>query len=139
MKKNQNGRLKKTEFFKIANSRYFFMKISWISRIDWSNEHGCGSTYMAGREAVKKCIFGIFRPSLSLCRTASRPYRVSHIHVLCINQSYYPNDQSMKCSLKIWRIGNFEKLSLFWSAILIFFPSKYVFCFAFSSWKLATN
>ena len=26
----QNGRLKKTEFFKIANSRYFFLKISWI-------------------------------------------------------------------------------------------------------------
>ena len=26
----QNGRLKKTEFFKIANSQYFFMKILWI-------------------------------------------------------------------------------------------------------------
>ena len=37
-KKNQNGRLKKTTFFKIANSQYFFVKISWIgpwvSRID---------------------------------------------------------------------------------------------------------
>ena len=28
--KIQNGRLKKTEFFKIANSQYFFVKISWI-------------------------------------------------------------------------------------------------------------
>ena len=33
-KKIQNGRLKKTEFFKIANSQYFFMKISWIGRIE---------------------------------------------------------------------------------------------------------
>ena len=41
-KKIQNGRRKKTEFFKIANSRYFFVKISligpWISRIE--NEKG---------------------------------------------------------------------------------------------------
>ena len=29
-KKNQNGRLKKTMFFKIANSQYFFEKILWI-------------------------------------------------------------------------------------------------------------
>ena len=37
-KKIQNGRLKKTEFFKIANSQKIFVKISWIgpwvSRID---------------------------------------------------------------------------------------------------------
>jgi hypothetical protein len=28
LKKNQNGRLRKTEFFNSANSQYFFMKIS---------------------------------------------------------------------------------------------------------------
>ena len=37
-KKIQNGRLKKTEFFKIANSQKNFVKISqigpWVSRID---------------------------------------------------------------------------------------------------------
>ena len=37
-KKIQNGRLKKTTFFKIANSQNFFAKISqigsWVSRID---------------------------------------------------------------------------------------------------------
>ena len=52
-KKNQNGPLKKTSFFKIANSQYFFVKISWIgpciSRIDWCEGHWCGSTYMAVR------------------------------------------------------------------------------------------
>ena len=63
-KKNQNGRLK------IANSQYFFVKISWIgswiSRIDWSKGHWFGSTHMVLRlsdissKAVKKCIFGVF-------------------------------------------------------------------------------
>jgi hypothetical protein len=37
-KKNQNGRFKKIELFKIANSQYVFGKLSWIgpwvSRID---------------------------------------------------------------------------------------------------------
>jgi hypothetical protein len=37
-KKIQNGRLKKSAFFKIANPQNFFVKISWIgpwvSRID---------------------------------------------------------------------------------------------------------
>ena len=37
-KKNQNGQLKKNEFFNFANSQYFLSKISWIgpwvSRID---------------------------------------------------------------------------------------------------------
>ena len=38
-KKIQNGRLKKSSFFKIANSQNFFAKISqirpWVSRIEW--------------------------------------------------------------------------------------------------------
>jgi hypothetical protein len=37
-KKSQNGRLKKTEFFKVTSSQKNFVKISWIgpwvSRID---------------------------------------------------------------------------------------------------------
>ena len=51
-KKNQNGRLKKTEFFKIGNSQNCFVKISWIgpwvSMIElaeraliWLNLYGC--------------------------------------------------------------------------------------------------
>ena len=70
-KKIQNGRLKKTMFFKIANSQYFFVKILWIgpwvSRIDWCEGHGWGSTYMAVRlsdissETGKKCIFCVFK------------------------------------------------------------------------------
>ena len=42
-KKIQNGRLKKSSFFKIANSQNFFAKISqigtWVSRIEWCEGH----------------------------------------------------------------------------------------------------
>ena len=52
-KKIQNGRLKKSVFFKIANSQNFFLKISWIGpwvrRIDWCEGHWFISTYMAVR------------------------------------------------------------------------------------------
>ena len=56
-KKIQNGRLKKSAFFKIANSQNFFVKISWISpwvsRIDWCEGHWCGSTLIH----ISKVIF----------------------------------------------------------------------------------
>ena len=52
-KKNQNGWLKKSAFFKIANSQKFFVKISWIGpwvrRIDWCKGRWCGSNYMVVR------------------------------------------------------------------------------------------
>ena len=52
-KKDQNGQLEKTVFFKIANSQYFFVKIvwtgPWISRIDWCERHWFSSTNMAVR------------------------------------------------------------------------------------------
>ena len=87
------------------------MKISWISpwisRIDWCEG--------------KECIFRVFRPFLSLCRTASRPYRLSNIISLCINQSYQSKDQSMKFSWKILRIGDFEKWVFFWVGHFDFF------------------
>ena len=97
-KKNQNGRLKKRSFSSSANSQYFFMKISWIgpwvNRIDWCKGHWFGSTYMAvglsdiRSKTAKKWLFCVFRPFLSLCRTASRPYRLSQPNALCINQPY---------------------------------------------------
>jgi hypothetical protein len=36
-KKSQNGRLKETEFFIVANSQYFFVKILWIG--PWVRDH----------------------------------------------------------------------------------------------------
>ena len=56
-KKIQNGRLKKSSFFIIANSRNFFAKISeigpWVSRIEWCEGHRCSSMYMAVRLSDK--------------------------------------------------------------------------------------
>ena len=88
----------KMEFFQLCQFSTFFSKISWIcpsvSRIEWCEGHWCGSTYMAVRpsdissKTVKKWIFGLFWPFLSLCRTASRPYTLSYINALRIIQSY---------------------------------------------------
>ena len=76
----------------------FFVKILWIgpwvSRIKWCEGHWNGSTYMVVRlsdirsETAKKCLFCVFRPFLSLCRTASRPYGLSQINALRIIQSH---------------------------------------------------
>ena len=72
-KKIQNGRLKKSSFFKIPNSQNFFVKISqigpWVSRIAWCEGHWSGSTYMVVRlsdissktaKKHKKSIFSLF-------------------------------------------------------------------------------
>ena len=87
-KKNQNGRLKKSSFFKITNSQNFFAKIShfgpWVSRIDWCQGHWYGLNYMVVRQSDissktgKNRVFCVFRLFLSLCQTASRPYSLSH-------------------------------------------------------------
>jgi hypothetical protein len=53
-------------------------------RIDWCEGLWCGSTYMVLRLSKisfknrKKCIFCVFRPFLSLCRTAPQPERQIH-------------------------------------------------------------
>ena len=82
---------------------FFFVKIleigPWTSRIDFCKVHWCSSTWMVVRlsnvssETGKKIIFCGFRLFLSFCPTPSWPYRLSHINVLCINQS---KDQSLK-------------------------------------------
>ena len=101
---------KKLSFSATPKSWAIVAKISqigpWVSRIDWCEGHWCGSTYIAVRlsdissKTGKKCIFCVFRPFLSLCRTASRPYRLSHINALRIDQSYWLKNQSMKFSQK---------------------------------------
>ena len=67
-----------------------------------------------GREAVRhmlqnrqKMHFLCFWLFLSLCRTASQPYKLSHIYALRINQFYLPKDQSVKFSQKFWLPGYF--------------------------------
>ena len=107
------------------------MKISWIgawvSRIDWCKGDWCGLTHMVVRlsdirsKPGKKRFFCVFRLFLSLCRTASRPYRLSHIIVLRINQFYKPKDQSMKFSWKYMENWWSWKMSFFWVGHFEFF------------------
>ena len=109
-KKKSKWPPKKRSFSSSANSQYFFVKISWIgcwdSRFDWCERHWGGSIYMVVRlsdissKTGKKCIFGLFRLFLRLCRTASRPYKLSHINALHINQFYTSKNQSQKFSQK---------------------------------------
>ena len=66
----------------------------WLSRIDWCKGHWFVTTYMVVRlsdissKTGKKCVFCVFRLFLSLCRTASRPYKLRQINALRINQFY---------------------------------------------------
>ena len=125
----QNGRLKRS-FFKIANSQYFFVKISWagpwVSRIHWCEEHWCGSTYMAVRlsdisskmaKKHKKCIFGLFwayvgQPHGHIGWAIPMPFASMN--------STNPRTAPWNFHKKILRIGDFEKWPFFESAILNF-------------------
>ena len=89
------------------------------NRIDWCKGHWCSSTYMVLRlsdiraKTGKKCIFCFFRLFLSLCQTASQPYRLS-----CINDFPSINHTNPRTNLwnlreKNMRIGDFEKRT-FW-------------------------
>ena len=132
--KIQKGQLKKNSFSSLANSQYFFMKISWIgpsaSKIYWCKGYLCGSIYVAVRlsdissKIDKKCIFGVFRLFLSLCQTASQPYRLSHTNVFRINQFYQPKDQPMKFSWKNIKNWRSWKKCFFLSQAFNFFFSK---------------
>ena len=74
----------------------------------------------------KKWIFCLF---LSLCWTASPPYRLSPINALRIIQFYKPKDQSMRFSQK--NIENWQswKMTFFWVGHFEFFSSKKIFFF----------
>jgi hypothetical protein len=128
-KKIQNGLLKKTEFFKIAHSQNIFAKISWIgpliSRIDWWEGHWCGSTYIVEKlsdvssKTGKNAFFVFFA---CFWAYVGQPHsHMRHITALYINQSYWPKDQFMKFSQKIFENWRFWKTVLFELAILDFF------------------
>ena len=86
-KKNSNWPTKKYLIFQLRQFSIFFLEILWIGpwniRIDWRHRHWCGSTYIVVRlsdissKTGKKCIFGVFRLLLSLCRIASQSLMTS--------------------------------------------------------------
>jgi hypothetical protein len=85
----------------------------------------------------KKCIFCVFRPFLSLCRPASRPYGLKQIKALRINQSYYLKDQSMKYWRKLLSFWRSWKTQFFWVGHFEFFFSKFFFFFCFIPMKIS--
>jgi hypothetical protein len=97
---------KKQRFSKTPILKKNIAKISgigpWVSRVDWGEKHWCGSTYMV---VMHFCLF------LSLWQTVSQP----ESHQCPLHQSIH------------LRIGGFENLSFFESAILDFI--KQIFCF----------
>ena len=125
---------KKLSFSTTTKSWAIFAKISqigpWVSRIDWCEGHWFGLTYMVVRLSVicsktgKKYIFCAFRPFLSLCRPASRPHGLSKINALCINQSYYPKDESMKFWRKLLSFWRCWQTQFFWVGHFDFFMKK---------------
>ena len=114
----------------------------WISRIDWCEGHWFGLTFMVvrmsdiGSKTGKKCVFCVFRLVLSLCQTASKPYRLSHTNALCINQFYKPKDQSIKFSWKNIKNWRSWKMSFFWVGYFEFFESTILIFFASYQWKM---
>ena len=132
----QNGPLKKTEFFKIINSHYFFLKISWIGPwIDAKSIDVCSSTYMVVRLSDisskkawkhKKCISPRFwayvgQPHGHIGWATSMPL----VSINPIN----PKTNPWNFHEKVLRIGSFE-ISVVLNRPFWFFLSKKekIFC-----------
>ena len=86
----------------------------------------------------KKCIFGVFRLFLCLCRTASRPYKLSLINALCINQCCTSKDQSQKFSQKNienWRSPENDFCLVFWFLVFGYWVVQKIFFLVFLNKK----
>ena len=110
---------KKRSLSSSANSKYFFVKISWIgpwvSIIDWWEGHWHGSTYMVVSHKPKN--------SLKTQKTQKMHFLPvfelildSHINALCIN---HPRTNPRNFHEKVLRIGNALKITfiyffIFW-------------------------
>ena len=111
---------KQKSFSGLRQFSIFFHENFWdwsLDEYDWLMQRALMWLNLYDCEAVRhtlknrqKCIFGVFRLFLGLCRTASQLYRLSHINVLDINQCYTSKDQSQKFSRKILRIGEALKM-----------------------------
>ena len=129
---------KKAYFSKSPILEKVSRKFHWVSRIDWREGHWwgltymghwCGLTYMALRlsdissKRGKKCIFSVFRPFLSLCRTASQLFRLpqqcpSH-QLILLTQG--PIHEFL--AKNFWELVILKNISFFLFAILNFFAS----------------
>ena len=97
----------------------------------WLNLYGCEAVRRKLKNRQKVHFF-VFRLFLSLHRTTSRPYRLSHTKALRIDQSYTSKDQSQKFSRKNienWRSPENDILFRFWFLVIGLFKKKILFCF----------
>ena len=92
--KQKNAASKKVRFSKSPILNIFLGKFYGLvlGLVGLNDAKGIMGLNLCGHEAVwnkkktgKKCIFWVFRPFLSFCCTASRPYRLSHINAHRIN------------------------------------------------------
>ena len=124
LKKNQNGRPKKTEIFDSPNSQNFFMKMSWIvhrvSRFDWCkglNLYGCEAVRYKLKNGLKNkkcifcllCLFYVGQPHDHIGWTTSMPFA----SINPIN----PRTNPWNFHEKNLRIEGVENLSLFFCFI----------------------
>ena len=93
---------------------------------------GCPALAPKQPKNTKNAFFCLF---WSLCQTVSRPYRLSHINALHINQSYTSKDQSQKFSQK--NIENWRSPENDFCLVFSFLVFGYwvVQIFFFSQWK----
>jgi hypothetical protein len=89
--------------------------------MNWCKGHQYGSTYMVVRlsnlrsKTGKKCLFCLFCPFWTLCRTAWQPYRSSHIDALRISLSHWLKDQ------KYWELAVLKNSFFLCRPLWIFF------------------
>ena len=99
---------------------------------DFFYDYGCRLNRLSWpRGSVPNSLFCVFSPFLSLHQTAWQwqSYRLSHIDTLCINQFYYPKDQSVKFWRKLLSFWGWLKNSVFLSRPfwIFFFKKKKIF------------
>ena len=125
--KIQQQKTKQKSFSRLANSQYFFLKISgigaWMCRTDWWEGHWCCSTYLVVRlsdisSKTGKNAFFVFLG----CFWAYAGQL--HNHIASIN-STNPRTNPKNFHKKILRIGWAGKWPFFRRLFWIFFASSY--------------
>ena len=121
---------KKSQFFKSTNSQHFFTKISengpWVSRRNSCIGQGCSSTYMVVRLSNKraKTTKNAFLP-LKWPFVGQPDNHIGWATSLAYTwiSPTYPRTISWNFGEKIFRIGEFEKLTFFWNKSAEFHPT----------------
>ena len=132
-KKIQNGRLKKSSFFKIANSQKFFAKGTDVVQRIWP--WGCPTKAQKQPKSTENAFFGCFwafvgQPHGHIHWATSMPFASFNPTI--------PRTNLRNFREKILRIGDFKKWAFFSRPFWIFFFKKKKFFFASKSAQIYT-